>query len=80
MSVAPGIGVIAIGYPVEKCQDIIRRNLIDVRFAKFQAESINCGLIQSDSIFFSNAIDDNRSKFRPLLLLSWFTSMFNWVD
>ena len=63
MSNASGICFIAIGHPVEKCQDIIGRNLIDVRIAKFLAESINCGLIQSDSIFFSNAIDDNRSKF-----------------
>jgi hypothetical protein len=66
-----GVGLVALGESIQKSQDIVGCYLIDFVITKFLAEPIDDRLVGPDRIFFWNGPGGNRSRWLPLLRLSW---------
>ncbi len=67
---ALGVGLVAFGDSVQKPLDTIGCYLIDLVTSEFQTKPINDRLVGSNRIFW-NGPGGNRSRFWPLLKLSW---------
>ena len=66
-----GVGLVALGESIQESQDIIGCYLIDFMVTEFLAEPIDDRLVGPDRIFFWNGPCGNRSRWLPLLRLSW---------
>ena len=66
-----GVRLVALGESIQESQDIVGCYLIDFMITEFLAEPIDDRLVGPDRIFFWNGPCGNRSRWLPLLRLSW---------
>jgi len=66
-----GVGLVALGESIQESQDIVGCYPIDFMVTELLAEPIDDRLVGPDRIFFGDGPGDNRSRWLPLLRLSW---------
>ena len=66
-----GVRLVALGESIQESQDIVGCYLIDFMVTEFLTEPIDNRLVGPDRIFFWNGPGGYRSRWLPLLRLSW---------